>query len=355
MHHLGRADAVEDLHAESALPLIEQRLGQGLARADTGPHRRQVVFEVRLRVREQGRVEGRRGEEDRRPFLRDQPVDEVGRRSLGLVDRRRADAEGEEHTVAQPVRVEERRDGEMPVVLGRAQHGGAVGVARVDHVVLQMDRALRESGRPRAVHPHARVVRRRVDGRQLVVGSREELIERQNVRRAFRAARDHVPQSRCVPPDIQDLLDERAGGDHRDGAAVVQDVREVARCEQGVGRHGDRADLDRAEECVDELGRVQAEDDHALFDADPELAQRVPAAIDVGAELGVRDRPSLAADGDALVTDAAMRVDERLGGVVPIGQLRKTHRPHGRDYVPRLRRGVIRRDASRIPRGRRPG
>src|SRR5207237_4869117 len=88
--HLGRADAVEYFEAEALLPLVEERLRERLSGAHARSQRREIVLEVLLRIREERRVESRRGEENRRLLLRDERVDQVRRRALGLVDSRGA-------------------------------------------------------------------------------------------------------------------------------------------------------------------------------------------------------------------------------------------------------------------------
>ena len=86
MQHLGRADPVEYFEPETLLPPVEERLRERLSGAHAHPKRREVVLEVLLRIREERGVEGRRREEDRRLLLRDERVDQVRRRALGLVN-----------------------------------------------------------------------------------------------------------------------------------------------------------------------------------------------------------------------------------------------------------------------------
>jgi len=77
-----------------------------------------------------------------------------------------------------------------------------------------------------------------------------------------------VLQARHVAPDLEDLREERRRHDDRDRPTVIQDVREIACRQQCVRRDRHRADLDRAEERVDELRRIEAEDDDALLQSD---------------------------------------------------------------------------------------
>src|SRR5438093_423059 len=192
VQHLGGADAVEYFEPETVLPLIEERFRKRLSGADAHTQRGQVEPEILLGIREERRVEGRRGEEDRRLLLRDERVDELGRGALRLVDARGTDREREEDAVPQAVRVEQRRDGEMAVVLGRAQNLRAIRVRAIDHVVLQVDRALRKAGRAGRIEPEAGVVGCGVGGRELIARRCEELFERQHPRRLVSARGDDV-------------------------------------------------------------------------------------------------------------------------------------------------------------------
>ena len=195
--------------------------------------------------------------------------------------------------------------------------------------MVQVDGALWEAGRARAVEPHARVIRCGVGWGELGLRRREELFQRQDAGWRLAAGDDHMPKPRRILARLEDLRKERRRREHGDRPAVVQDVGEVARREQGVRRDRDRADLDRAEERVGELRRVEAEDDDPLLHPYAQLAQRVPEPVDAPRELAVRDGLALTANRDARVADAAVRVDERLRRVVPGGQLPKTRLTHG--------------------------
>ena len=98
------------------------------------------------------------------------------------------------------------------------------------------------------------------------------------------------------------------------------------------GGHG--ADLYRAEERVDERWRVDGQDDDTPLEPDTELAQGVATSIDVRRKLAVADAHPLAADRNARLAHASVRIDKRLGGVVPRGQLGQPRLPHPADYVP---------------------
>ena len=122
VHHLGRADAVEDRHAGRLVPGLERRLRQRLAGRDAFAQRRDVVLGE---LAEHGAIGGRRREADRRAILCDRRQQHVGRRRLEL-DRGRADAEREQHVSAEPEREGERRRADEAVVALRL-------AARISH------------------------------------------------------------------------------------------------------------------------------------------------------------------------------------------------------------------------------
>ncbi len=236
--------------------------------------------------------------------------------------------------------MEERRDREVPVLVRRAQDVRGIGVGAPDHVVLEVDGALREARGAGRVQPEADVVRRRVRGRELGRRGAHGGLERGRPGGRVAAGDEHVPEVREPLARLEHLLDERRRHDDGDGAAVLEDVAQVVRRQERVRRDRDRADLDRAEERVDEGGRVQAEDDDALLHPDAELAQRVAAAVDARSELAVGDALALAADRERVLAHAAMRVDERLDSVVAVGELRQPEVRHSGGIMSRRARGT---------------
>ena len=73
-------------------------------------------------------------------------------------------------------------------------------------------------------------------------------------------------------------------------ARFAEEIPIVRRAEERAARHGDGADLDRAEKRRDELGRVRQHDRHTFLARHAEREQRVAGAVDQIRELAVCDR-----------------------------------------------------------------
>ena len=81
-------------------------------------------------------------------------------------------------------------------------------------------------------------------------------------------------------------------------AAVVEDVLVVLRFRLRVDRDGDSADLDRAEEGVQELRRIQEQEKNALFGTNAESEQSITDAVGSFEQLPIGDPLFAALDGD---------------------------------------------------------
>src|SRR5216684_6144555 len=84
------------------------------------------------------------------------------------------------------------------------------------------------------------------------------------------------------------------------GAGVVEDVFVFMRFGLGVDGDGDGADFDGAKEGVEKFGRVEKQEDDALFWVDAEIAKSVARAVGALEELLVGDALVAAFDGDVL-------------------------------------------------------
>ena len=123
------------------------------------------------------------------------------------------------------------------------------------------------------------------------------------------------------------LGQQRRRDDRHLGAAVVQEVQIVRGAHQRIRGDRNRADLDGAPERADELGRVQAQHQHAVLGLDADLEQRVARSIDQIENVRVGERAVFVAKrrhGPAAFGDVA--VDEPRRGVELRGQqLRRVH------------------------------
>jgi hypothetical protein len=96
--------------------------------------------------------------------------------------------------------------------------------------------------------------------------------------------------------------------------------RVVPRGEQRRERHRNRADLDRAEENGDELGRVRQEERDPLLRLNPKRAQRVAGAVDGTRDVRVGKRAAgVAESGTVAMTGREVRIDQRAGEVEGLG------------------------------------
>ena len=84
------------------------------------------------------------------------------------------------------------------------------------------------------------------------------------------------------------------------GAGVVEDIFVIVRFGLGVDGNSDGADFDGAKEGVEKFGRVEKQEEHALFRADAEVAKRVSGAVGALEELFVSNALVAAFDGDVL-------------------------------------------------------
>ena len=84
------------------------------------------------------------------------------------------------------------------------------------------------------------------------------------------------------------------------GARVVEDIFVIVRLGLGVDGNGDGADLDGAKERVEKFGRVEKQEQHALFQMDAESAKSVAGAVGALEELLIGDALVAALDGDVL-------------------------------------------------------
>ena len=84
------------------------------------------------------------------------------------------------------------------------------------------------------------------------------------------------------------------------GAGVVEDIFAIVRLGLGVDGNGDGADLDGAKERVEKFGRVEKQEEHALFWTSAESAKSIAGAVGALEELLVGDALVAAFDGDVL-------------------------------------------------------
>ncbi len=203
---------------------------------------------------------------------------------------RRPDGKRKIERVAESVG--EEQFGHRVRAVGRreVQHVARVRLGTDEHVVLQMHRALGETGRPRAVQPEADVVRIGRGGCQFCGGGSLQIREsvhgdavrhgrKVRVRRVRVRGHDEVTQIVELVDDRQQARQQRGADDHSASPRILQQVQVVAGLEKRCERHGHDACLDRTEEDRREIGRIEHHHREPLLEIEPEFEQRAPGAV----------------------------------------------------------------------------
>ena len=84
------------------------------------------------------------------------------------------------------------------------------------------------------------------------------------------------------------------------GAGVVEDIFVIVRLGLGVDGNGDGADFDGAKERVEKFGRVEKQEEHALFRMNAASAKSIAGAVGALEELLIGDALVAAFDSDVL-------------------------------------------------------
>jgi hypothetical protein len=132
-----------------------------------------------------------------------------------------------------------------------------------------------------------------------------------------------VPQRGAARADVAQRLQQVRRGDQRDGAAVLQDVVDLAGRVVGDDRHVDGTEAHGAEPRVQVLGPVAHEHGDAVAEADPQVVQPARHARD-----GLVEPP----EADDVVVEEEIRrgwVDGRLAGEEPADRVVRRQRHCG--------------------------
>jgi hypothetical protein len=234
-------------------------------------------------------------------------VEQVLRRGA-IAEQRRGGTDGKrEHEVgAGGVAEEQLGHAERDVVGAHLQDPLGVALGVEGEVVVQMHRGLGFAGRARGEQPHRRIVSRRV-----VVGQRRRCAT-DGVAPVSPGA-DDAAQEFVARDQRRDAIGQTNVGDQGARACVLEVVLVVAVGQLRVHHGDDGADLEPAEERGDELDRIGQADEHAIFDADAERAQRVAHLIGQRLHLAIAVATVVVDDGDVI---AAALLDTRVEEVV---------------------------------------
>ena len=301
MQHLGRSDAVEDLHAKPIAETREDRRRQRLPCRHGTPDAREIEIRRLALIAEQHRVMGRHGKEQRRPVSLDDVVDLRRRNRSGPENGGRADCQRKVHAVPESVREKQLRDAEAAIVCCDAEHTPGVALGADRHVALQMDAGFRPAGAARRVQPERRGVLAGVCGLQLRRRALHERVEIDRATVSWPSRDDDVTHPWTVRYDTRNARVQRGADDHGGRARIAQHELVVVGGPQRVGGNRHRADFDRAEEREHHLRRVEHQQQHAFFGPDPELgAHRLACPIHMLVQACVRDAAILTLDRDRL-------------------------------------------------------
>ncbi len=308
---LGGADAVQDLHAGLALPLLAQAGGQGLARGVAQAQGRQVkARRAGLKGPQQEIVQGGHAEEQARPVPGD-----------GLEELIRAGLAGEEH----PGGSEKERQGQAghePVgkghLAGREEHVAcrdaqdrrAPGGGRAEQVGLGVGHALGAARGAGAVEHEARRVPGDNNGFELCgLGPQAP--------GAVQAAGEHHP---CFRHAARGLGSGRVlPGDERRGRAVGQDKGVVPGREHGAHGHGHGAQEHGPEKGLEVGEAVGQHQHHALAGAHAARAQQVGEAGRVRSQGAVGERVVAAEEGGLVRAALQVPGQQACGDVFGLG------------------------------------
>ena len=271
-HHenrLGGAEPVEDLDAEARPPRVVDFRRQALAGRDAGADRAERVG--RQFRAQHARIEGRHGEEQRRPERGDGAGDDIGLGPARVEKGLRAGVERNEQRVAERIREEELGRRQYAIALGRAEDVDAIVAAR-EQVAMSVDGGFGAARRARRIEPecHRLVVHRL--SRQRVGRPR---LQRFESGVAAVARDDDALELRPLAERCREIAEQCRVAHEHARAAVGQHRRPVGGAEPRVERNGDGADAQRAEECGGPRDAIGQQQRDALAALDTRAAQHV--------------------------------------------------------------------------------
>ncbi len=217
--------------------------------------------------------------------------------------------------------MKELRGRVVAIVGAQADHRARVCLAAVRPVLVRVHGGLRLAGRAARPEPERRLVavgRGRLDRRVLRLAQEAiEIAQRPPIRAQTRDEGQLDPgQGRL------DALEHAARRHHQRGARLLAEVRVVGGPQQGVARHGDRADLHRRQIGGGQLGRVGQDQQHAPLRLDARAQERRRDAIDQRSHIAVAERLAFEPDGGPVAAAGAqVAVDEVGADVVPGGEV----------------------------------
>ena len=263
MHHLGRADAVDDSDAGRLAPRVPGRRGQVLARRDASAQRAEIAPVEHSQHRAIG---GGRGGADFDAVPLDRLDHTLG---PGLVGHHRgaAEAEREDELHAQPEREGERR-GAAPSRAARGRENvprEAVGAGQ--HVAVEVDTAFGVARRARGEGDQRGIVASGID-RGEIAGKRGDA-PGELVRARIAVVEQRRTQARALRGGFLARGAARFVDDRMRDFRLAHDLGDLAPAQDRHGRDRHPAGFEHAEPGRDQHGPVASHQQHAIAGDQP--------------------------------------------------------------------------------------
>jgi hypothetical protein len=146
MQHFGRADAIENIDAETRAPRLADMFRQRLASRCADAQARRAAPLGRCAIVEHSGEEGRHAAKDRRRRLLQRVEDGGGRRPRGQQIGGGADMQGKRQGIAEAIGEEQFGGGIDDIVLANLQHLASESQRRLAHARMNMAHAFRAAG-----------------------------------------------------------------------------------------------------------------------------------------------------------------------------------------------------------------
>ena len=315
VQHLGRTQAVEDLHAEMLGPAPAQVRRQRLARRCADAQSKFASL-GQIRAREQRGIQGRHTVENTRLVPLQARKDARWRGPLGHQHRCGADRHRKGQRIAEAIGKEKFRRGKHDVVLANAEHRLRVKLGGLDKVRMQVHHALWRAGRAGRIEPEANVVARGGCGLAFRTGPVHQFLQRRPSMRVL-ARHEHLRKKRQLVQDRRESRPQGIGNYQRLRAAVVEHEFVVRAGQQRIAADRHDARLDRAQIHRDKIDGVQVRHHDAALRCQAKAFQRVGGAVDALRQLCIRITALIVDErGFAGAPGAKIALDEIVRGVV---------------------------------------
>ena len=189
MSQFGRADAVDDVDAESLLPGFADMGGQRLAGRETESQPARHIFRLAFGIGQHGGIKRGHREKHRRLVSTQRLEHGLRRRPLRIEHRGGADRHWAQHGVAEAIGEEQLGRGINHVVFPDAEAALSRGARDVHRRRMHMHRSLRHSGRAGRIEPVGDLIGGGSGRCRAFILGRQQHVEPRHRRRARRRRR----------------------------------------------------------------------------------------------------------------------------------------------------------------------